>query len=107
MAAALGCDLHLNDTLRALKKSVTDFAQTHIAPIAKKIDETNQFPRELWPQLGRLGLLGITISKEYGGTKMGYLAQMIVMEAISRASASIGLAYAAHANLCANQIDRF
>ena len=107
MPTQFDCDLHLNDSLRALKKSVTEFAQTHIAPIARKMDETNQFPREMWPKLGKEGYLGITISKEYGGTKQGYLAQMIVMEAISRASASLGLAYAAHANLCSNQIDRF
>lgn len=107
MPITFGSEFLLSEPLQALKKSVTEFAQKEIAPLARKIDETNQFPRELWTKLGKEKLLGVTISQEAGGTKQGYLAQMIIMEAIGRASSSICLAYAAHANLCANQIDRF
>lgn len=95
------------DVQKDLQKKVQDFAQTHIAPLAHTIDQTNQFPRELWKKLGDADLLGLTIDKKYGGSQAGYLAQVIALEAISRASGSIGLAYAAHANLCANQIQRF
>jgi isovaleryl-CoA dehydrogenase len=94
---------HVN---QELQQTVLDFAAKHITPIAFDIDQTNQFPRELWPLMGKLGLLGITVGKKYGGTERGYFAQLLVLEAISKASASIGLAYAAHANLCANQIFR-
>lgn len=97
----------VNISLQKLRQNVYDFAQTHIAPIAHKMDETNHFPRELWPQLGKLGLLGITIDQKYGGSNMGYFAQAIALEAISRSSGALGLSYAAHANLCANQIFRF
>lgn len=107
MTIPFGSDFLLSDELKSLKEKVTVFAEKEIKPLARIIDETNQFPRELWPKLGKAGFLGTTISKEYGGTKEGYLAQMIIMEAIGRASSSICLAYAAHANLCANQIDRF
>lgn len=93
--------------LQKLQQNVYDFAQTHIAPIAHDMDQSNRFPRELWPQLGKLGLLGITIDKKYGGCALGYFAQAIVMAVISRFSGALGLSYAAHANLCANQIFRF
>lgn len=91
----------------ALHQTTHDFAQKEIAPLADSIDRTNIFPRSLWPLLGKQGLLGATISKKYGGSELGYLGQAIIVEAISRASGSIGLAYGAHANLCANQIFRF
>lgn len=90
-----------------LQKTVQQFCDTHIKPIAQKMDETNTFPRALWPTLGSLGLLGITIGKPYGGSELGYMSQVITMEAISRASGALGLSYAAHSNLCANQLYRF
>src|SRR5688572_7924391 len=89
-----------------LRDSVRQFAAREIAPRAAHIDEANEFPSELWRKLGSLGLLGITVEEEYGGTAMGYLAHIIAMEEISRASASIGLSYGAHSNLCVNQIRR-
>lgn len=87
-----------------LRESVYQFALKEIAPLAESIDFDNSFPNELWEKLGNLGLLGITVSEEYGGVNMGYLAHAIAMEEISRASASIGLSYGAHSNLCVNQI---
>ncbi|MBB72612.1 MAG: acyl-CoA dehydrogenase [Legionellales bacterium] len=95
---------NLDETLTMLQQTVADFAQAQIAPIAGEIDETNEFPRHLWPQLGELGLHGITISEQYGGVAMGYLAHVIAMEEISRASGAVGLSYGAHSNLCINQI---
>src|SRR5918911_3279151 len=94
------------ETLAMLRDTVRDFAAKEIAPRAAEIDHTNEFPRELWRKLGALGVLGITVEEEYGGTMMGYLAHIIAMEEISRASASIGLSYGAHSNLCVNQIRR-
>ncbi|KGD65934.1 isovaleryl-CoA dehydrogenase [Alcanivorax nanhaiticus] len=94
----------LDETLVALRDSVRQFAQKEIAPIAAEVDKSNQFPLEMWKKLGDLGVLGVTVSEEYGGADMGYLAHTIVMEEISRASASIGLSYGAHSNLCVNQI---
>jgi len=91
-------------TLDALRDAVREFAQKEIAPRAAEIDQTNEFPRDLWPQMGELGLLGITVSEELGGSGLGYLAHAIAMEEISRASASVGLSYGAHSNLCVNQI---
>ncbi|WP_417215162.1 isovaleryl-CoA dehydrogenase [Alcanivorax sp.] len=94
----------LDETLVALRDSVRHFAQKEIAPIAAEVDQSNQFPLEMWKKLGDLGVLAVTVSEEYGGANMGYLAHTLVMEEISRASASIGLSYGAHSNLCVNQI---
>ena len=96
----------LGDTADMLRASVNHFATQEIAPYAEKIDKTNEFPRELWPKLGALGLLGITVETEYQGSQMGYLEHVIAMEEISRASAAIGLSYGAHSNLCVNQLRR-
>ena len=94
------------ETLAMLRESVQEFATKEIAPRAAQIDRTNEFPSDLWPKLGKLGLLGITVEEDYGGAMMGYLAHIVAMEEISRASASIGLSYGAHSNLCVNQIRR-
>jgi len=94
----------LGEDLDMLREAVRDFAQGEIAPQAEEIDRSNRFPRELWPQLGDMGLLGITVEEAYGGSGMGYLAHIVAMEEISRASASVGLSYGAHSNLCVNQI---
>jgi isovaleryl-CoA dehydrogenase len=94
------------ETLEMLRDTVRDFAQKEIAPRADEIDRSNQFPPDLWQKLGALGLLGITVEEAYGGTMMGYLAHIVAMEEISRASASVGLSYGAHSNLCVNQIRR-
>lgn len=99
-----GLHFHLGDTYDLLRDSVHQFARVEIAPIAAQIDEKNTFPHPLWRKLGSMGLLGITVSEEYGGADMGYLAHVIAMEEISRASASVGLSYGAHSNLCVNQI---
>ncbi|MGH8722342.1 MAG: acyl-CoA dehydrogenase family protein, partial [Burkholderiales bacterium] len=94
------------ETLGMLRDTVRGFAQKEIAPRADEIDRSNQFPPDLWQKLGALGLLGITVEEAYGGTMMGYLAHIVAMEEISRASASVGLSYGAHSNLCVNQIRR-
>ena len=94
----------LGDTANMLREQVNLYAAEHIAPIANEIDQDNQFPHHLWQSLGEMGLLGVTIGEQYGGAAMGYLEHVIVMEEISRASASIGLSYGAHSNLCTNQI---
>ena len=94
------------ETITMLRDSVRDFAAKEIAPRAADIDRTNEFPPDLWRKLGALGVLGVTVEEEYGGTAMGYLAHVIAMEEISRGSASIGLSYGAHSNLCVNQIRR-
>ncbi len=96
----------LGEEIDMLRDAVSQFAANEIAPLAAKVDEQNAFPNELWPVLGDMGLLGITVDEEYGGAKMGYLAHVVAMEEISRASASIGLSYGAHSNLCVNQIAR-
>jgi len=96
----------LGETASMIRDTVCQFAQREIAPLAHQIDETNTFPHPLWQKMGSLGLLGITVSEEYGGSSLGYLAHVIAMEEISRASASVGLSYGAHSNLCVNQIYR-
>ncbi len=97
-------DYQLGETYDLLRESVRQFAQSEIAPLAAHIDESNNFPNPLWQKMGAMGLLGITVSEEYGGADMGYLAHVIAMEELSRASASVGLSYGAHSNLCVNQI---
>ena len=99
-------DYGLGETIAILRETVANFAAREIAPRAAAIDRANEFPNELWRSLGNLGVLGITVEEEYGGTHMGYLAHMVAMEEISRASASVGLSYGAHSNLCVNQIRR-
>jgi isovaleryl-CoA dehydrogenase len=101
-----GLDFGLGADIDMLRETAGGFAQDRIAPQAADIDRSNQFPRDLWPEFGRLGLLGITVEEEYGGAGLGYLAHCVAMEEISRASASIGLSYGAHSNLCVNQIRR-
>jgi isovaleryl-CoA dehydrogenase len=101
-----GMSFALGDEILALREVVQRFAQERIAPLAAEIDRTNRFPRELWPEMGELGLLGITVEEEFGGAGMGYLAHCVAMEEISRASGSVGLSYGAHSNLCVNQIRR-
>jgi len=101
-----GLDFGLGSDIDMLRDTVRDFSQDKIAPLADEIDRSNTFPRALWPQLGELGLLGITVEEELGGAGLGYLAHCVAMEEISRASASIGLSYGAHSNLCVNQIRR-
>ncbi len=96
----------LGETADMLRESVYDFAQSEIAPQAADIDQSNEFPQPLWKKLGDMGLLGITVEEEYGGAGMGYLEHAVAMEEISRASASVGLSYGAHSNLCVNQIRR-
>ena len=104
--AAKGFNFDLGETADAIRETVRDFAQEKIAPRAEEIDRTNLFPRDLWPQMGELGLHGITVEEDYGGAGLGYLEHVIAMEEISRASASVGLSYGAHSNLCVNQIRR-
>jgi isovaleryl-CoA dehydrogenase len=99
-------NFHLGETIDMLRATVQRFAADDIAPRAADIDRENRFPPELWRRMGDIGLLGITVEEEYGGTAMGYLAHVIAMEEISRASASVGLSYGAHSNLCVNQIRR-
>lgn len=100
-------DFGLNEDVEVLRDMVRRFAQERIAPIAAEIDRTNEFPHHLWKELGALGLLGITADPEFGGSGMGYLAQVVAIEEISRSSASVGLSYGAHSNLCVNQINRW
>jgi len=106
MSQLPGLDFQLGEDIDALRDAVHDFAQAEIAPRAAEIDRSDQFPMELWRKMGELGVLGITVPEQYGGANMGYLAHMIAMEEISRASASVGLSYGAHSNLCVNQIKR-
>ncbi len=105
-ASISGLDFDLGDSVRMLRESVSGFAAEFIAPRAAEVDETNVFPRDLWPRMGELGLLGITVEEAYGGAGMGYLEHTVAMEELSRASGSVGLSYGAHSNLCVNQIRR-
>lgn len=99
-------EFDLGEDIDLLRETVARFARSEIAPRAESIDVENQFPADLWRKMGDLGLLGITVAEQYGGTNMGYLAHVIAMEEISRASASVGLSYGAHSNLCVNQIHK-
>ena len=101
-----GLNFQLGEEIDALRDAVRDFAQAEIAPRAAEIDHSDQFPMDLWRKMGDLGVLGITVPEEHGGAEMGYLAHMVAMEELSRASASVGLSYGAHSNLCVNQINR-
>ncbi len=101
-----GLDHSLGETIDLIRDTVQQFSSQEIAPRAEEIDRTDAFPRDLWPRFGDLGLLGITVSEEYGGAGLGYLAHAVIMEEISRGSASVGLSYGAHSNLCVNQIFR-
>ncbi|MCY4362863.1 MAG: isovaleryl-CoA dehydrogenase [Gammaproteobacteria bacterium] len=101
-----GLNFNLGETAAMLRDSVHDFAQMEIAPLAEEIDRTNEFPSQLWRKFGEVGLLGITVEEEYGGAAMGYLEHVLAMEEVSRASASVGLSYGAHSNLCVNQVRR-
>jgi glyceraldehyde 3-phosphate dehydrogenase len=100
-------DFGLGEDIDLLRETVRQFASDRIAPRAAEIDSSNRFPRDLWPELGELGLLGITVEEEFGGSGLGYLAHVVAMEEISRASASVGLSYGAHSNLCVNQLRRW
>jgi isovaleryl-CoA dehydrogenase len=99
-------DFGLGETADMIRDSVRTFTDDHIAPIAAEVDRSNEFPRALWPELGALGVLGITVEEEYGGAGLGYLEHCVAMEEISRGSAAVGLSYGAHSNLCVNQIRR-
>jgi isovaleryl-CoA dehydrogenase len=101
-----GLDFGLGETADAIRDTVQAFASNEIAPLADDIDRSDEFPRHLWPKLGELGLLGITVEEEYGGSGLGYVEHCVAMEEISRASGSVGLSYGAHSNLCVNQIRR-
>src|SRR5882672_11200529 len=97
-------DFGLGESVDLLRATVRAFAAERIAPRAEEIDRSNQFPRDLWPELGALGLLGPTVEEQFGGAGMGYLEHVVAMEEISRASGSVGLSYGAHSNLCVNQL---
>ena len=106
MTVAVGLSFPLGETIEALRDTIRRFAAKEIAPRAKAIDEENLFPADLWKKLGDLGLHGMTVAEQYGGSEAGYLAHMIAMEEVSRASAAVGLSYGAHSNLCINQVHR-
>jgi isovaleryl-CoA dehydrogenase len=100
-------DFGLGENADTIRETTARFSADRIAPRAREIDESNNFPRELWPEMGELGLHGITVEEEYGGLGLGYLEHCVAVEEVSRASASIGLSYGAHSNLCVNQIRRW
>ena len=100
-------DFGLGEDLELLRDTVRAFAEAELAPRAAEIDRSNLFPRDLWPLLGELGLLGITVEPEWGGAGLGYLAHVVAMEELSRVSGSVGLSYGAHSNLCVNQLRRW
>lgn len=100
-------DFGLGETADQIRDVTAKFAADRIAPLAAEIDQSNSFPRALWPEMGELGLHGITVEEEWGGLGLGYLEHVVAMEEVSRASASIGLSYGAHSNLCVNQIRRW
>src|SRR4029078_1530284 len=102
-----GLDFDLGETAEMIRDTVSTFAQAEIAPRGAEIDKSNQFPRQLWPQMGELGLHGITVEEDYGGLGLGYLEHVVAQEEVGRASASVGLSYGAHSNLCINQIRRW
>ncbi len=99
-------DFDLGPEIDQLRDTVRAFADDEVAPLAAEIDRHDTFPRQLWPKMGELGLLGITVEEEYGGAGMGYLAHVVAMEEVSRGSAAVGLSYGAHSNLCVNQVRR-
>src|SRR5258707_6888227 len=101
-----GLDFDLGEPADMLRNSVRSFSDDHIAPRAEEIDRSNQFPRDLWPRFGELGLLGVTVEEEYGGAGLGYLEHCVAMEEVSRGSAAVGLSYGAHSNLAENQCCR-
>ena len=100
-------DFQLGESAEMIREATARFADQQIAPLAEKIDSEDRFPRELWPAMGELGLHGITVEPEWGGLGLGYLEHVIAVEEVSRASASVGLSYGAHSNLCVNQIRRW
>src|SRR5438874_9555260 len=102
-----GLDFDLGEMADTIRETTERFAREKIAPIAAEIDETDEFPRALWPQMGELGLHGITVEEEWGGLGLGYLEHVVAQEEVARASASVGLSYGAHSNLCVNQIRRW
>lgn len=104
---SINANILLSEDQIALKESISKFGSDVVAPIAQEIDKTDRFPRELWPQMGELGLLGMTIPETYGGSQLGYFEHLLAVEELSRFSASVGLSYGAHSNLCANQLNRW
>src|SRR6202166_2347751 len=106
MSVLDSCDMDfgLGDTVDEVRAQARRFAREQIAPLADAIDRSNAFPRQLWPQLGALGLMGLTVPERWGGSNLGYLAHIVAMEEISRASGAVGLSYGAHSNLCVNQL---
>ena len=100
-------DFGLGEMADAIRETTRRFSDDKIAPIAAEIDETDKFPRQLWPQMGELGLHGITVEEEWGGLGLGYLEHVVAQEEVARGSASVGLSYGAHSNLCINQIRRW
>src|SRR3954467_11997311 len=105
--SAFGLDFNLGEMAETIRETTHRFASEKIAPIAAEIDETDEFPKALWPQMGELGLHGITVEEEYGGLGLGCLEHVVAQEEVARASASVGLSYGAHSNLCVNQIRRW